>query len=80
MIIGISEREIITTPNDQQLGEKVRGKYFEAKSLENDRCVICGRVSPYSAGVHIDMRVGYVEGAGQGCFQPASCGAPFESP
>lgn len=76
MIIAISERDIARIPNDQELGELVRAKYFEAKAREKDRCVICGRVSPYDAGVHIDMRVGYVEGAGQGCFQPTACGRP----
>jgi hypothetical protein len=39
-----------------------------------DKCVICGKSSPYKVDTHIDMRVGYVEGAGQGCFQPNVCG------
>jgi hypothetical protein len=76
MIIAISEREILSISNDQELGETIRSRYFEAKSREKDRCVVCGRVSPYDAGVHIDMRVGYVEGGGQGCFQPQVCGHP----
>jgi hypothetical protein len=34
---------------------------------EYDRCVICGRETSYKRGTHIDMRIGYVEGAGQTC-------------
>jgi hypothetical protein len=74
-IITVSEREITGTPNDQALGELVRARYSEARMLQNDRCVVCGRVSPYRVGDHIDWRVGYVEGAGQGCFQPRLCGS-----
>ena len=39
-----------------------------------DKCVVCGKVSPYKTTTHIDLRIGYVEGAGQGCFQPNHCG------
>ena len=38
-----------------------------------DKCVICGKTSPYTTATNIYNRVGYVEGAGQGCFQPNSC-------
>ena len=38
-----------------------------------DKCVICGKESPYLKSTHIDIRVGYVEGGGQGCFQPNNC-------
>lgn len=38
-----------------------------------DKCVICGKETPYLKSTHIDMRVGYVEGGGQGCFQPNNC-------
>jgi len=38
-----------------------------------DRCVTCGAESPYTQDLHIDFRIGYVEGGGQGCFQPAKC-------
>jgi hypothetical protein len=34
---------------------------------EYDRCVICGRETSYKRGTHIDMRIGYIEGAGQTC-------------
>lgn len=38
-----------------------------------DKCVLCGKESPYTIDTHIDYRVGYVEGVGQGCFQPNKC-------
>lgn len=38
-----------------------------------DKCVICGKDTPYRFNDHIDMRIGYVEGGGQGCFQPHMC-------
>jgi len=43
-------------------------------SEEYDTCVICGKQSPYTRNTHIDFRIGYVEGGGQGCFQPNDCG------
>ena len=38
-----------------------------------DKCVICGKETPYLRSTHIDLREGYVEGGGQGCFQPNMC-------
>jgi len=38
-----------------------------------DQCVVCGAESPYTQGHHVDFRIGYIEGGGQGCFQPAEC-------
>lgn len=49
------------------------------KQLENlsntqyDTCVICGNKTPYPINTHIDYRVGYIEGAGQGCFKAKKC-------
>ena len=40
---------------------------------EYDKCVICGKETPYAKSTHIDLREGYVEGAGQGCYQPNEC-------
>ena len=34
---------------------------------EYDKCVICGRETSYKKNTHIDLRVGYIEGAGQTC-------------
>jgi hypothetical protein len=112
IIVNLTEKEILDTPNDYELGEKVRIKYWEQKELEieekklrdmdgksymlvseenglvmgvhipsqdeytedgYDKCVICGKVSPYKTTTHIDLRMGYVEGAGQGCFQENIC-------
>ena len=116
--INLTEKEILDTPNDYDLGEKVRIKYWEEKSkhsrvpknaaemmvtgnsdiiesipsddeisewditlmdgledeeFEIDKCVICGMDTPYLKSTHIDLRIGYVEGGGQGCFQPNNC-------
>jgi len=38
-----------------------------------DVCVMCGKQSPYKRSTHIDHRIGYVEGGGQGCFEPHMC-------
>lgn len=38
-----------------------------------DKCVICGKETPYLVSTHIDHRIGYVEGCGQGCYQPNTC-------
>jgi hypothetical protein len=40
---------------------------------EKDRCVICGKETPYLRSTNIYNREGYVEGGGQGCFQPHIC-------
>lgn len=32
-----------------------------------DNCVICGVETPYDRSTHVNMRVGYIEGAGQLC-------------
>lgn len=45
----------------------------DMKKDEFDKCVICGKETPYKRSTHIDHRIGYVEGGGQGCFQPNTC-------
>lgn len=88
--IKISEREVLDHPNDTQLGSYVRNKYNTAKmsNLEEnvldmgqipdydsyDKCLICGKESPYKYSTHIDNRLGYVEGVGQLCFSSSECG------
>ena len=47
-------------------------------NTEKDKCVKCGEITMYEKNVHIDRRMGYIEGAGQlcnGCFiQGFQCG------
>ena len=106
--VTLTEEEILGTPNDMDLGEKVRQRYWVEKEHESlrdyddekflivadenglvtgihvpsedpythngyDRCVVCGKVSPYKTTTNIDLRIGYIEGGGQGCFQPQIC-------
>ena len=135
--VNLTEKEILSTPNDSELGELVRNKFWQArrdqegpqyddehfgltigedglvKSINRpficsicggntseidydylvgydhlgcvlkeeeevrpdafDKCVICGKETPYLRSTHIDLREGYVEGGGQGCHQPSIC-------
>lgn len=34
---------------------------------EKEKCVLCGKETPYTIDIHIDMRKHYVEGCGQLC-------------
>lgn len=45
----------------------------DPKMDEKDKCVICGQETPYLRSTNIYERVGYVEGGGQGCYQPHIC-------
>ena len=36
-------------------------------NTEKDKCVLCGEKTMYEKNVHIDKRMGYIEGAGQLC-------------
>jgi hypothetical protein len=133
----LTEKEILGTPNDMELGELIRNKYWQArrdaegpkyddehfginigkdglvKSIirpytcsicnkdtskveydylvgydhlncileqenesrqnEYDKCVICGKETPYLVSTHIDDRIGYLEGSGQACYEPNIC-------
>ena len=132
----LTEKEILSTPNDSELGELVRNKFWQARRDQEgpqyddehfgltigedglvrsinrpftcsicggntseidydylvgydhlgcvlkeeevrpntfDKCVICGKETPYLRSTHIDLREGYVEGGGQGCYQPNIC-------
>jgi hypothetical protein len=35
--------------------------------MAKDYCIMCGVETPYDFETHIDMRIGYIEGAGQLC-------------
>ena len=37
--------------------------------MPNEICIICGKQTTIDVNTHIDMRYGYVEGAGQCCKQ-----------
>ena len=43
------------------------GDSISKKAQEYDSCVSCGELTKYKKTDHIDMRYGYVEGAGQLC-------------
>jgi glutamine synthetase len=59
-----------TLSNDDLLSEYKKDN--EIESLEYDTCGICGIKTRQLKSAHIDTRIGYVEGAGQGC--DGSCG------
>lgn len=82
MEIVITSEEILENSNDSQLGGLVRKKYWDLVRLETDKtesrlgyvsdqgydkCIICGRITQYHYTTPIDLRRGYVEGAGQSC-------------
>jgi hypothetical protein len=47
----------------------------ENKVSDNyDHCVLCGVETVYKRSTHIDLRVGYIEGAGQLCSKCYSSG------
>lgn len=69
----ITEKEIKQYPNDYELGNYIRKKYHQHSNIKYDTCVECGLESPYTVDTHIDLRVGFIEGAGQGCFQKENC-------
>lgn len=41
---------------------------------EYDTCVLCGVETPYKRNTHIDLRIGYIEGAGQLCSKCYNAG------
>jgi hypothetical protein len=79
--IIISEKEIRSLPNDQELGRYIRKKFYGIKEdlersmdVEYDHCSICGKLSPYTKMTNIEGRIGYDwYGSGQGCFTPNEC-------
>jgi hypothetical protein len=74
--ITLTEKEILERPNDMDLGKYIRGKFNHEKFIDNnsyDKCVICGKESPYLKSINVENRVGYVDGIGQTCFSPNEC-------
>jgi hypothetical protein len=37
--------------------------------MAKDKCILCGEDSSYDFETHVDMRDGYIEGAGQLCIK-----------
>ena len=66
-IVRLTESDLIKLVNRVLKEESERPDNF-------DKCVICGKETPYLRSTHIDLREGYVEGGGQGCYQPNICG------
>jgi hypothetical protein len=87
--LKITEKEVLGRPNDAELGSYVRAKYLIQKDTMNrdidilslgqipddepEVCLVCGKFSPYTKSTHIDLRIGYISGVGQGCFMPPKC-------
>lgn len=42
-------------------------KLKNKSKMEKDKCILCGKDSPYEFNVDINFRHGYIEGAGQLC-------------
>ena len=42
--------------------------------MAKDNCIVCGVETPYDFETHIDVRIGYIEGAGQLCSKCYSRG------
>ena len=40
---------------------------MESDIIEMEHCISCGVSTPYEKSQHVDMRMGYIEGAGQLC-------------
>jgi len=35
-MVNLTEKEILNTPNDSELGEKVRAKYWEQREIQTE--------------------------------------------
>ena len=70
----MSEDNMTTSRYDFENSFKVSLK----DNTEKDKCVKCGEITMYEKNVHIDRRMGYIEGAGQLCnecfIQGFQCG------
>jgi hypothetical protein len=71
---NLNQQDIIDNPDEHfglVIGEDgVVQKIIRAEQSQNDeydKCIICGRETSYKRSTHIDLRVGYIEGAGQTC-------------
>ena len=46
---------------------------IKTNNMAKDTCIMCGDETPYDYETHIDLRYGYVEGAGQLCKECYEC-------
>jgi len=76
----ITEEEINSNRNDADLGRLIRKRFWNLKEeneylkdVEYEHCMICGKLSPYTINTKTTDRIGFVEGQGQGCYQPNKC-------
>ena len=60
-------RKYLIDSNKKKSPNIDRMSIIEIKGEEPESCVLCGKLSPYTFSTHIDMRHGYIEGAGQLC-------------
>jgi hypothetical protein len=68
--VSTDENGLVTSINKPWTCSICKG---DTSEIDYDKCVLCGKESPYTISTHIDLREGYVEGGGQGCFQPNQC-------
>ena len=74
MLLGsFVRRKYLIESNKKKLSKIDRMSILETKGEEPQACLFCGKLSPYTFSTHIDMREGYIEGVGQGCFEPEKC-------
>jgi hypothetical protein len=68
-ICSICNKDTSEVEYDYLVGYDHLGCVLEKKmgSYEYDKCVMCGKDTPYLVSTHIDMRHFYVEGCGQLC-------------
>ena len=46
--------------------------------MAKDKCIMCGEETSYEFETHVDLRTGYIEGAGQLCSKCYSKGSDRE--
>lgn len=69
--LQVNEEGLVT-----KIGNDMGGSYQHTTQKDGqtyDNCVVCGKRSPYTSDTNIDYRIGFIEGAGQGCYQPDDC-------
>jgi len=44
-----------------------------------EKCLVCGKDTPYRFNDDISTRIGYIEGVGQGCYRSQICSEEHNS-